>query len=505
MLDPVALHQTRFNTPGVLPDGRGVLLGKLGALLFSTVDALVGFFRVFGDESSLDEILPKLRIEEVRAATGGRQFLVLYSASSSYVSDRASRVASLLGGLSYTGSGKHFVRYRDSRSPLGYDARQLADATADFLLYDLQFSLALTRVRELPFSQLIFRLAPRSLPGLVDPELGPELDREPLWLLAREGLARPVLGYLWRNQVRAGAAIVGAMPPPGGGAFAEGTRWLIVRTEGLPDRLLHLMRTLPGVEVYRQIGERCLVQLGYRHPIRLEACASIFEADKRYVFPGTREAVQIFAEPTLAPVRNLVERGFALDEREPAVIAASQPAHKISVPLRLVPAEVGDLVSATIVPWDRMPWLRRLVYAAPQRLLRDARVVGIDEGLFIVSDEGLSAMPLGQPFWQAAPGVLVPVGHRLEPVVAEEVLAEHVGAHAGRYVVFPLPPARGPFSVDAATLVPLGRSALERLDAVERRPLASGARDLSERGLEVRHGDGGLFPLWGFRDDDVEK
>src|SRR6476619_1916423 len=76
MLDPVALHQTRFNTPGVVPDGRGVLLGKLGALLFPSVDALVGFFRVFGEEASLDEILPKLRIEEVRGQAGGRQFLV---------------------------------------------------------------------------------------------------------------------------------------------------------------------------------------------------------------------------------------------------------------------------------------------------------------------------------------------------------------------------------------------------------------------------------------------
>jgi hypothetical protein len=77
MLDPDALHQTRFNTPGVIPDGRGVMLGKLGALLFPSVDALVGYIRIFGEEASLDELLPKLRIDEVRATTGGRQFLAL--------------------------------------------------------------------------------------------------------------------------------------------------------------------------------------------------------------------------------------------------------------------------------------------------------------------------------------------------------------------------------------------------------------------------------------------
>jgi hypothetical protein len=498
MLDPVALHQTRFNTPGVLPDGRGVLLGKQGALLFSTVDALVGFFRVFGDEASLDEILPKLRIEEVRSTTGGRQFLVLFGASSSYLADRASRIAALLGGLAFTGSGKHFVRYRDVSSPLGYDARQLSAESADFLLYDLSFSLALTRIRELPFAQLVLRLAPRALPGLRDPDL----DTERLWILAREGLARPVLSYLWRNQVRAGAAIVGALPPPGGAAFAERARWLLVRTEGLPDRLLHLMRELPGAEVYQQVGERCLVQVGYRHPIRLEACASIFDTDKRYVFPGGRDAVVMFAEPTLAPVQDLVERGFALDERKPAVVEVVRPANKIAVPLRLVAAEVGDKVSATLVPWSRVPWLRRLVYAAPQRLLKDARVVGIDEGLFIVSDEGLSALPLGQPFWQPAPGVLVPVGHRLEPAVADDVLAQHVGAHAGRYVVFPLSPL-APFAIDSSHLQSLGRSALERIDVPERAARAElSATD--DDGVDVRHGDAGLFPLWGFRDDEAK-
>jgi hypothetical protein len=494
MLDPVALHQTRFNAPGVLPDGRGVLLGKLGALLFPSVDALVGFFRIFGEEASLDEILPKLRIEEARASSGGRQFLVLFHAASSYLVDRAARIASLLGGLSFTGSGKHFVRYRDARSPLGYDVRQLSGETADFLLYDLSFSLALTRVRELPFAQLVFRLSPRALPGLHDPEL----DRGDLWLLAREGLARPVLGYLWRNQVRSGAAIVDGVAAEGGATFAARPRWMLARVEALPDRLYQLFIDLPGVEVYQRIGERCLVQVGYRHPIRLDACASVFDNDKLYVFSGGRDAVEILPAPDLVSVQTLIERGFDLDERKPAVTLAGRPAHRIAVPLRLVPAEVGDKVAATLVPWPKIAWLRRLVYAAPQRLLQAARIVALDEGLLIVSDEGLSAVPIGQPFWRPAPGVYVPIGQRLEPAVADEVLAEHLGAHAGRLVVFS-PSAERPFAIDAAAMMPLGRSALEKVALDERSPDAPGAETSTER-VQVEHGDGGLFPLWGFRE-----
>jgi hypothetical protein len=500
MLDPVALHQTRFNTPGVLPDGRGVLLGKLAALLFPSVDALVGFFRIFGEEASLDEILPKLRIDEVRAPTGGRQLLVFFHAASSYLVDRAARIAGLTGGLSFTGSGKHFVRYRDARSPLGYDARQLSAEATDYLLYDTTFSLALARVRELPFAQLVFRLSPRALPGLLDPEL----ERDQLWLLSREGLARPLLGYLWRNQIRAVVALVDGVAPQDVTSFAARPRWMIARLEDLPDRSFELFRSLPGVELYQQVGERSLVEVGYRHPIRLDACASIFESDKLYVFSGSRDAVEIVAAPELVPVHTLVERGFSLEERKPAVALASRPANRITVPLRLEPAEVGDRMAATLVPWNKVGWLRRLVYAAPQRLLQSARIAPLDDGLFIMSDEGLSAVPMGQPFWRVAPGVLVPIGHRLEPAVAEEVLSEHVGATSARLVVFPLPIGSQPFALEMSALLPLGRSALERISLDERAVLELPAERGDRERVQVEHGDGGLFPLWGFRDDGAE-
>src|SRR5581483_10130494 len=135
MLENVALHQTRFNTPGVQPDNRGIVLGKQGALLFSSVDRLVGFFRVFCDESSMDDLLPKLKIHQVLSPLQSRELLVLFHATSSYLMDRAGRIAGLFGGLAFTGSGKHYVKYRDGASPLGYDIAALHGDPADFVLY----------------------------------------------------------------------------------------------------------------------------------------------------------------------------------------------------------------------------------------------------------------------------------------------------------------------------------------------------------------------------------
>src|SRR4051812_5638027 len=126
MLEHVALHQTRFNTPGVAPDTRGILLGKQGAVLFASVDKLVGFFRILSEEAPLDDLLPTLKLLQVRTPLGSREFLILFHAASSYLVDRAARIATLLGGLTFTGSGKHFVKYRDEASPLGYDVTELA-------------------------------------------------------------------------------------------------------------------------------------------------------------------------------------------------------------------------------------------------------------------------------------------------------------------------------------------------------------------------------------------
>src|SRR5262245_29131690 len=125
MLEHVALGQSRFMTPGVAPDPRGVLLGRHGLILFPTLEGVVSWFRLYSSESSLGELLSGLQIVRLRTPLRSREMLLKFPATSSYAMDRASRCAQLVGGSTFTGTGKHFVKYRDDRSPYGYDATEI--------------------------------------------------------------------------------------------------------------------------------------------------------------------------------------------------------------------------------------------------------------------------------------------------------------------------------------------------------------------------------------------
>jgi hypothetical protein len=494
MLENVALNQTRFNTPGVAPDNRGILLGKQGALLFSSVDRLVGFFRVFCDESSMDDLLPKLKIMQVRTPLESREFLVFFHASTSYLLDRASRISGLFGGLAFTGSGKHYVKYRDNSSPLGYDIGSLHTDPADFVLYADTFTQGYNRMKDVGFDQLVFRLSLRKLPGADD-----QADRDVLWLAARKGLARSLLIYLWRNRVRAEAAQVDLSEKA---TFGQGAQLMLVRVHDLPLRMLALFQEVPGIEVHRPVGENCIVQLGWSHPFRLESCASVFEKDKFYVFSGIRDAVDILATPPpLVPGNDLVGGGFDLGDRPAKDPRAMQPAKpdKLEVELKLVPtASARRRVTATLVAWAQAGWLKRIVYAMPPTLLASYRVAAINDGLFVICDQGVDGLPIGDFFQEAAPSIYVPMGYEFLPRVSEQVLTDHVGGIANRYVVFPLG-GSAPLALDHGLFEPLGRRALARLT-----PVARGRDDRlpaprSVTPATVVNEDAGTLPLWGFK------
>jgi hypothetical protein len=500
MLENVALNQTRFNTPGVAPDNRGILLGKQGALLFSSVDRLVGFFRVFCDESSMDDLLPKLKIHQVRTPLESREFLVLYHASTSYLLDRAARIAGLFGGLAFTGSSKHYVKYRDNASPLGYDARSLYTDPADFVLYADTFTQGYNRIKDVGFDQLVLRLSLDHEPG------GGEApaEHDVLWLVARKGLLRPLLVYLWRNRVRAEAAQVAPAASPSQ-TFGAAPELLLARVHDLPPRMLALFRQVPGVEVHRPVGDNCILEVGWQHPFRLESCASVFDKERFYVFSGTRDAVDVLsALPPLVPGQDLVGGGFDLggrltgDAPEARALTPSK-LDKLEVDLKLVPsANAHRRVTATLVPWSQADWLKRLVYALPPTLLAGYRVAAVAEGLFVICEQGVDGLPIGDFFQEAAPAIYVPMGYQFSPRVSEEVLTEHVGGIANRYVVFPLG-ARGPLSLDHGLFEPIGRRALARLQpaARSRDPRLPSPRTLTPP--TVVNEDAGMLPLWGFR------
>src|SRR5258705_2569863 len=184
-LEHVAQGQTRFFTPGVAPDPRGILLGRYCLMTFPTLEGAVSWFRLYSSEASLDELLANLTITKCKTALGGREIVVQVPAVSSYAVDRAARLCRLVGGAMYTGTAKHFVKYRDDRSPYGYDAVDIGamPASTDFMVHGDEFAQGYVREGELPFHRLLFRLSIRKLPG--GERLGGEDRADLLLVLAR--------------------------------------------------------------------------------------------------------------------------------------------------------------------------------------------------------------------------------------------------------------------------------------------------------------------------------
>src|SRR5882762_675398 len=162
-LEHVAQGQTRFFTPGVAPDPRGILLGRSCLMTFPTLEGAVSWLRLYASEASLDELMANLTITKAKTALGSREIVVQIPAVSSYAADRAARLARLVGGAMYTGTAKHYVKYRDDRSPYGYDAVDIGamGPTIDFMVHGDEFTQSYVREGDLPFVRLLFRLSVR--------------------------------------------------------------------------------------------------------------------------------------------------------------------------------------------------------------------------------------------------------------------------------------------------------------------------------------------------------
>lgn len=537
MLEHVALNQTGFRTPGVAPDARGVLLGKLGAALLPSVDRAVSFFRLLSEESSLDDILPGTRLLQVRSSIGARELLVLLPAPNSYLLDRCARVAALCGGQLLTGSGKHLVQYRDRRSPLGYDIQATSAEPADYILYTDTSAHGYTRIKDIPFAGLVQQLALRPVPGGPHRDVDELSEREVLWILCRRGLGPRVLRYLLLSsaatrpgrpaRLKVSGALLpllapAATAPPPTEADLDGAAWLL-RVHELPPRPLQLLLDLPGVEVLRNATDNVLCALGYRHPLRLSSCTSAFDKERFYLFSGARgRCLELGGLPPLVPGDSLLQVRFDLDDAARAPAPPPQPLPAQQVPLRLLPSDGGRRrVSGALVSWSRLPWFRQLVYLLPPTLLKGYRAAAIKEGLFVVCSQGIECLPMGDLFHECAPSIFVPVGMDFLPRISPEVLTDHVGGVAGRCVVF-RPVAVPGAALDSpgdppgsrlqilglplAGFEELGRRALAPLQIDERAielgelGQAGKGRPLTEprEPLLVNDPVGG-FALWGFR------
>jgi len=503
MLQRVALGQMRFNVPGLTVDARGVVGGKQLAARFASMDRLVAFFRALTSEQSLDDLQPGLRIVYARGSSGTREAVVFLPASAGPVADVVARATRLAGGQGFTGSGRHFVQLRDASAPLGYDAAAASGAEGDFVLYGAEHDVAYRVESELPLARLLVRLSLQRRGDDAFPTEGP------LLVAARRGLGPLVAQYLHRARLNAPRSdeppsrAAGALCEiVAGGAFSTPRAFWLFRVEGAPARLRGLFTKTPGLDLYVPVSENVAVAAGFRHPVALESCRTSFPADRLTLFsPRAPGVLEIAPLPVFTPVEDIVRlRASASAPVDEAQIARGRAGGRpdVSVPLRLeLAATTGRRAVAALVPWARVPWLRRLCYALPASALGGYRVAALERGVLVVARDALEGLPFGVLLDLAAPGVLVPIGTRLRPAVAPELLAERLGAEGGTLVVFE---ARGapPFRVAPAALEALDRRALSTMRRPDEEPLVRAADAVtSDAPVEIENEPLGPMPLWG--------
>ena len=107
LLERVALHQTRLKVPGLGLDGKGVAIGARGLVLFATLDRFAAFLATYSREQSLEAIAASCRIEILRSSLGLRELAFSFEAESTERLDRLGQAARLVGGMTFTGSGRH--------------------------------------------------------------------------------------------------------------------------------------------------------------------------------------------------------------------------------------------------------------------------------------------------------------------------------------------------------------------------------------------------------------
>lgn len=493
-LEHVSHGQTRFVTPGVAPDARGVVLGRFCLLVFPSLEGVVSWLRVYSHEASLDELVAGLEILRVRTPLMSREMMVKIPSVSSYAADRAARVARLVGGTIYTGTAKHFVRYRDDRSPYGYDAVDIGalPAQAELVVHDDDFAQSYVREGQLPLARLLFRLSLRRTPGQA--RLTHE-QRGELVLAVARGLGDGVIRYLWRNRVEATVGLVVPRVQPGSVERAGDPSYLLMRVRELPERILGLCLGTPGIDVFLPAGPNVAVAVGWTHPVELSSCASLLPDDGYHLFwPGDR--VDVVPGPLeLSRLADLMRIDLTLGESRDPVPQQLRTPDPIGVQLRLAPA-VGGMrrVTATLVPLSLAPHFKRLVFALPPASLRGLRTAVTDRGILVVAPQGIDVIPLGTLLAAQAPGILVPLGLEIVPRVSPEVLAAALNHGSGLWTVFA---SEGvPLQLADSALAPLERRTIAKLEAesLEVRDVAVAAAGEPT----VTNDPLGRFALWGF-------
>jgi hypothetical protein len=485
MLDRIALHQTRLRTPGLGLEAKGVALGAKGLVLLPSIDRLVALLGVYTREHSLEDLMPSLGIHLVRSQLGTREITLQFAAESSDRMDRMAETARLVGGFTFTGTSRHFVQYRDAGAPFGYDASQLLATEAALALYHDKFTQTYDAERALDLRALLLRLMPH-----VDPSTTDEGGMR--FLVAEQGLGAALIHYFVRSRVD-GEVTVAEWPPAT--AFDEGPiRRYVLRIPDLPLRMRPLMRTTPGITTFLPAGPGVAVEIGYRHPVQLRACP-VFDPAGLVLLRGRGD--EPWALERLPQMGDL--RAFARvelrgdDDRAVALAAATHSPEPVRVPLRVMPSTAPwRNVTATWIPTQKLPLLRRLAYALPHQTIARTTIALTKAGAFLRSASGIEAVPLGTFFVEIHPNLYIPAGYDVTPAVAPEVLYRALGAPASQ-LLFVTTEARA-LAVEASAFVSLETALIE---AQPWEPAVAEAIELAleEAPIDLKLAPLGVFPL----------
>jgi hypothetical protein len=491
MLEPVAANQTRFVAPGLSADSRGVALGRFCVILLPSIDRVVGLFRGMSERGSLDDLLPSMQVLQVTTPLKSKEFLIQLPVSNSHMADGIAAVSTLMGGLTFTGSSKHFVKFRDSRAPLGYDVDSLHGGRGDYILYASEFVQAYSRDREIPFARLALNL---SLEVERNDQLRPE---ERALLRVEPGLWRVTTSYLHRNNMPCEVAACDAAPTRPG---EEPRRFYLIRCR-LQQRMEQLFRATPGVEVYRMLTDRAAVQVGFRHPLELNSCSNIFDQGSLYLYSGDRDRLDLVRGDGTADGLAFVSARSLVQLGQPARVLQTEELARakvegLIVPLRLVIAGgPRPPVRACRVPLAQAEWLKKLVYLLPPQVLEGYSVCSTADSIFLYNETEVEFIPLGNLFYQVAMGILVPVGYELQPRVHPDVLVQHLGGGRENLLFFRLDDPM-PVQLPRSAFGPLTRQALAHVELQPLQPMAVEAA--STAAASVSNDPVGTFPLWGF-------
>jgi FtsH ternary system domain X7 len=498
-LEPISLGQGRTHCPGLVADERGVVMGRRLALCFPNVARVIGFFRSFSREASIDELLSSLEIVETKAERGATELMVRFEVATSYAADKAAAVARQHRARVFTGTEHHHVPYRDKRSPLGFDvdADSLVVEPAALVLYTDAGPDVRAIGRTYALKTLLLNLTPQRLSST---ERGLE-QATTLVLRVEQGLSAAVCRYLWSRQLEATVETTTSAATTRFGGRAREIE--LIRCQQLPHHAAALLAQTPGITVFVPAAERLLVEWGYRHPISLDSCARVFDGDHTMLFHGRRKQTETLVTPQGGKegginIRDLV----AVEVRGPQGVLAAPVATTttgidgLGVDLQLARLpRAGGSTMALLIDLDRLPWFTKLIYLLPAAILRSYDAAITDRYIIVVNRRGVQGIPFGTPMTELHPQLFVPVGFGLLPRVDYELLREHLQLHAERLTFFP--DGQPAFSIDKAKMQPLSRAVVAPERAQES-ILALDARDpLRELATPtVQHKKPGAFSLW---------